>query len=98
MAPIHPGGGINHTDYGGLKDRLIAMSVETKRIGDDYEKAKLQLIVWQAAQWKKFKTMHFQPEITLGIIIEGHDWYFLPSTRTGHDATQVSFPSMATNL
>ncbi|KAJ8128736.1 hypothetical protein O1611_g4898 [Lasiodiplodia mahajangana] len=89
--PYMPGGSINHTDYGGLKERLIAISVEMKRTHDDYEKAKFQLIVWQAAQWKKFNTMNFQPEITLGIIIQGHDWYFLPSTQAGNDATQVTW-------
>ncbi|KAI0467093.1 hypothetical protein F4859DRAFT_281270 [Xylaria cf. heliscus] len=81
------GGSINHIDYRDLKERLIAISVETN---DDYEKAKLQLIVWQAAQRGGFGIMHFQPEITLGIIIQGHDWYFSLSTRSHHNATQIT--------
>lgn len=42
---------INHTDYKALRNFPIAVSVESKRSIDGWDKAQLQLAVWQAAQF-----------------------------------------------
>lgn len=44
-------GVINHTDFYPLRNRPIALSIETKKPGESWEKAKLQLGVWEAARW-----------------------------------------------
>ncbi|KAH7115341.1 hypothetical protein B0J13DRAFT_514709 [Dactylonectria estremocensis] len=41
----------NHTDHYPLRDRPIALSIETKKTGEGWENARLQLGVWQAAHW-----------------------------------------------
>ncbi|KAI1308919.1 hypothetical protein F5Y03DRAFT_349667 [Xylaria venustula] len=77
-----PGLSINHTDYAPLLHRPIAISVETKRTNDDFEKARVQLMVWLAAQWAKVESMTDRlPEVLPAIIIQGHDWYLVTSTR-----------------
>ncbi|KAI0432834.1 hypothetical protein F5Y09DRAFT_300531 [Xylaria sp. FL1042] len=77
-----PGLSINHTDYAPLLRRPIAISVETKRTNDDFEKARIQLMVWLAAQWAKVESMTDRPpEVLPAIIIQGHDWYLVASTR-----------------
>ncbi|KAI0547246.1 hypothetical protein F4679DRAFT_597867 [Xylaria curta] len=73
---------INHTDYSPLLHRPIAISIETKRTNDDFEKARVQLMVWLAAQWVKLESMTDRPpDILPAIIIQGHDWYLVVSTR-----------------
>ncbi len=42
---------INQTDYEALAFRPIVVSIETKRISGDEEEARVQIGVWQAAQW-----------------------------------------------
>ncbi|KAI1421191.1 hypothetical protein F5Y12DRAFT_769074 [Xylaria sp. FL1777] len=80
-----PGLSINHTDYAPLLHRPIAISVETKRTNDDFEKARVQLMVWLAAQWKKIESVTDRPpDILPAIIIQGHDWYLVASTRAGN--------------
>ncbi|EXK76784.1 hypothetical protein FOQG_18478 [Fusarium oxysporum f. sp. raphani 54005] len=44
-------GVINHTDFFPLRNRPIALSIETKKPGDAWDKAKLQLGTWDAARW-----------------------------------------------
>jgi hypothetical protein len=41
----------NHTNHYPLRDRPIALSIETKKTGEDWENARLQLGVWEAARW-----------------------------------------------
>ncbi|RWA08959.1 hypothetical protein EKO27_g6149 [Xylaria grammica] len=77
-----PGLSVNHTDSAGLLHRPIVISVETKRTNDSSEKARVRLMAWLAAQWAKLESMtDCPPEILPGIIIEGHDWYLVASTR-----------------
>ncbi|KAF4985138.1 hypothetical protein FDECE_16789 [Fusarium decemcellulare] len=38
---------INHTDFYPLRSRPIALSIETKKPGDSWEKAKLQMGIWE---------------------------------------------------
>ncbi|KAI0402328.1 hypothetical protein F4802DRAFT_377536 [Xylaria palmicola] len=77
-----PGWSVNHTDYTPLINRPIAVSVETKRTNDDFEKARVQLMVWLAAHWMKVESMTgCPPEVLPAIIIQGHNWYLVTSTR-----------------
>ncbi|KPM42275.1 hypothetical protein AK830_g4267 [Neonectria ditissima] len=46
-----PGAVLNHTDYRPLRERPIALSIETKKTGEGWDGATLQLGVWQSAQW-----------------------------------------------
>ncbi|KAK7430751.1 hypothetical protein QQZ08_002795 [Neonectria magnoliae] len=41
----------NHTDYYPLRQRPIALPIETKKTGEGWDGATLQLGVWQAAHW-----------------------------------------------
>lgn len=43
---------INHTNHTPLRNNPITVSIESKRSIDGWDKANLQLAVWQAAQWK----------------------------------------------
>ncbi|KAM6513107.1 hypothetical protein FALCPG4_015580 [Fusarium falciforme] len=82
---------INHTDIVSLRNRPIAVSIETKRRGGvQPATAELQLGTWHAAQWKfledlvarsggSFDGLPFLP----AIIVEGHHWSFAATTREG---------------
>lgn len=108
---------VNHTDFRPLQLRPIVLSIETKRPGTEFDKAQLQIGVWQAAQWKFLKsaitsalraarppaaaegpTSSSAEEMELvaradaaldqlgfipGVIIQGHKWLFVLSTRKG---------------
>ncbi|UPL02786.1 hypothetical protein LCI18_013720 [Fusarium solani-melongenae] len=84
-----PDGVINHTDYYPLRDRPIALSIETKRTGEGWDGATLQLSVWQAAHWRLLDLLNSDredepaplPGFLPGIIIQGHGWYLVLATR-----------------
>ncbi|SCO88953.1 uncharacterized protein FRV6_13081 [Fusarium oxysporum] len=40
-----------------LCDKPIAISIETKKTGEDWEKAKLQMEVWMAAHWQFLRNL-----------------------------------------
>lgn len=42
---------VNHTDFDPIKVRPLIISIETKKPGVEWEKAKIQIGVWHAAQW-----------------------------------------------
>lgn len=135
-----PCGVINHTTYYPLRERPIALSIETKKTGEGWEGATLQLGVWQAAQWNILQHLassssataqqnkaqsnngiqdepavrtgdHGEvdtqqtpsaepvlPDFLPGIIIQGHEWYFVVSTKVGDQAVVWSKITMgATN-
>lgn len=48
---------INHTDHFPLRRNPITVSIETKRSSDNWDKANLQIAVWQAAQWNFLRWM-----------------------------------------
>ncbi|KAH6955990.1 hypothetical protein BKA56DRAFT_502932 [Ilyonectria sp. MPI-CAGE-AT-0026] len=48
---------INHTSYSALHSYPIAVSLETKRSGNDFDGAVLQIAVWQAAHWKMLRSL-----------------------------------------
>ncbi|EXK24197.1 hypothetical protein FOMG_19062 [Fusarium oxysporum f. sp. melonis 26406] len=49
---ILPLGMFNHANLAPLSDNSIAVSVETKKTGEGWENAKLQMEVWMAAHWQ----------------------------------------------
>lgn len=76
------GQSINQTGFPALCERPIAVSIEVKRTSDGADKARLQLAVWLAAQWKKLQNLSDQlPDYLLAFWIQGHDWSLVVSTR-----------------
>lgn len=78
----------NHTRYAPLQKRPIAISIETKLTGRDWDTAKIQMSIWVASQLNKLEDLvahvggglpglPFLPVI----VIQGHEWYFLAATR-----------------
>jgi hypothetical protein len=58
-----PGNMFNFTSFVPLQDRPIALSIETTRLTEGFDVAKLQLGVWQAAHWALLNTLiHTQQE------------------------------------
>ncbi|EXK77452.1 hypothetical protein FOQG_17839 [Fusarium oxysporum f. sp. raphani 54005] len=49
---ILPLGMFNHTNLSPLSDNPIAVSIETKKTGEGWENAKLQMEIWMAAHWQ----------------------------------------------
>lgn len=52
LAQCTPTLSVNHTDFRPLQGRPIVLSIETKRLGENLDNAKLQMGVWHAATWK----------------------------------------------
>lgn len=79
----------NHTCYPPLQRRPLAMSIETKLTGRDWDSAKIQMSIWVTAQLNKLELLVAQdggglpglPFLPL-IVIQGHEWYFLAATRS----------------
>ncbi|KAH8747041.1 hypothetical protein F5883DRAFT_694592, partial [Diaporthe sp. PMI_573] len=79
-----PNNTINHTDYYPLRKRPIALSLETKKTGEGWADATLQMGVWQSAHWDQ--QLQKQPTTTLpdflpAVIVQGHDWYLVITTQ-----------------
>ncbi|KAL0929272.1 uncharacterized protein CTRU02_215813 [Colletotrichum truncatum] len=77
-----PGSSINHSDMGGLTHLPIALSLETKRPGVEWDKALLQVGTWQTAQFRSLKQLGWDPEASAieflpAVIVQGHDWDFV---------------------
>lgn len=108
-----PGATVNHTNYVPLSDRPIALSIETKKPGEAWEAALLQLGVWEAAHWNSVEHLWGKqgqqrddidppPPLFLdfipGIVIQGHDWLLVLSLREDEKTILYSKISMgATN-
>lgn len=78
---------INHTTYGPLRQKPIAFPIETKLTGEGLTSAKTQLLVWMEGHWNLLNYLasrrKTKPELLQflpGIIVQGHDWYFVAST------------------
>ncbi|RSL40612.1 hypothetical protein CEP54_016069 [Fusarium duplospermum] len=72
------GQSINHTDLGNFCKHPIALSIETKRPGEQGDNAMLQMGTWHSAQWRSLRrrrTIEFLP----GLIVQGHAWQFVAS-------------------
>lgn len=77
---------INHTDWGVLAERPIAISIETRREGQGDELAIIQLATWHAAQWRSILWENGFPanlrlEFLAGIVVVGHKWMFVATIR-----------------
>ncbi|KAF4513641.1 hypothetical protein G6O67_000889 [Ophiocordyceps sinensis] len=96
-----PGDSINHTDWGSLSKFPIAVSIETKRHGEQFDAALLQIATWHSAQWRSLRwgrpeeaNRPLAIEYLSGLIVQGHDWQFVPSI-LGQDAvSRVVRPPM----
>lgn len=80
---------LNHTDYQPLRRRPVALSIETKAPGEGINDAQSQLLVWLEAQWRVLERLSNRaepplplPEFLPGVIVEGHQWYFVASIRS----------------
>jgi hypothetical protein len=80
-----PGATINHTDWGNLCRHPIALSIETKRVGEGFDNAMAQVGKWHSAQWRsllydgrrELSGITFLP----ALIVQGHTWSFVATTR-----------------
>ncbi|KPM42298.1 hypothetical protein AK830_g4250 [Neonectria ditissima] len=84
---------INHTDWGNLCKDPIAISIETKRQGENWDNAFLQMGTWQSAKWRSLhsgrerKLLLSSIEFMPGIIIQRHSWLFVATTLRSQKAT-----------
>lgn len=92
---------INHIDFFPLRRRPIVLSAESKKPGEGFQEAQVQLGVWQAEQWALLETllaprsMAAETERITGqpatipflpaLIVQGHEWYFTATTKSGKD-------------
>ncbi|RMJ10060.1 hypothetical protein CDV36_010315 [Fusarium kuroshium] len=116
LRDVLPLGAFNHTNLNSLSDRPIAVSIETKKTGEGWENARLQMQVWSAAHWQFLRKLlelrqrvseeisrigqqaigaaatdpeptpvvgYKLPDFLPGIIIQGHDWHLVITTREG---------------
>ncbi|KAI8227019.1 hypothetical protein K4K55_008210 [Colletotrichum sp. SAR 10_96] len=77
---------INHTEHGILCKSPIVVSFETKRPGEDEEKAMMQMGSWHTSQWRGLRhRRHKMPAIQFlpGVTIIGHRWTFVASVMQG---------------
>jgi len=87
-----PEASINHTDFAPLRRRPIALSIESKTTGHQLLEAEVQVGVWLAAQWRMLESLSqdrtaAMPPFLPAIIIQGHDWHFVSTTRSGECTT-----------
>ncbi|KAH8661820.1 hypothetical protein BGZ61DRAFT_296295, partial [Ilyonectria robusta] len=87
-----PAGVINHTDFHPLRDRPIAISIETKSRGRaQSETAELQLGTWHAAHWRFLEDLISRTGGSLdglpflpAVSVQDHGWSFAAMIREGH--------------
>ncbi|KAK1637081.1 hypothetical protein BDP81DRAFT_218238 [Colletotrichum phormii] len=81
-------GMINHTDHDGLRQLPLAVSIETKRRGENQTKAEAQMGTWLSAQWN-FLARHTNEEMLdrlefiPGLLVVGDEWKFVACSRLG---------------
>ncbi|KAF4969890.1 hypothetical protein FSARC_2967 [Fusarium sarcochroum] len=77
---------INHTETPWLSRFPISIGIETKKTGEDWHTALEQMTIWMSAHWKRLQDLTGQVDslpFLPGIIVQGHDWYFVASTLGG---------------
>lgn len=82
---------INHTDEYALRNWPIAVSIETKRQGEErLAAAELKLGTWHADQWRLLERLVAQAGGTFdelpflpAAVVHGHLWSFAATTREG---------------
>ncbi|KAG7404129.1 hypothetical protein Forpe1208_v015620 [Fusarium oxysporum f. sp. rapae] len=84
ICAFRPDKTINHTDWGNLAKDPIAISIETKKHGENWTKAIHQMGIWHAAQWRSLCFNIGGNDVSLskitflpGIIVQGHKWMFV---------------------
>ncbi|KAI0105485.1 hypothetical protein GGR51DRAFT_190560 [Nemania sp. FL0031] len=95
---------INHTDHYPLRQKPIVLSAGSRKPGEGFKEAQVQLSVWQGAQWALLESLI---EITKGdgkgatqplipflpaLIIQGHEWSFAATTRSGKQTVHLYSP------
>ncbi|KAF5016976.1 hypothetical protein F66182_11174 [Fusarium sp. NRRL 66182] len=88
---ILPCGYINHTDFYSLRNRPIALSIETKAASNTPAgSAELQIGTWHSAQWRFLEDLVSRNTGSMdglpflpAIIAQGHQWSFAATTRVG---------------
>lgn len=87
-----PDNTINHTSFAPLRHQPISVSIETKRSGEHEQKAKLQMGIWQSAQWRLLSHLAkdglAQLPFIPGIVIQGHEWKLVATSY--HNGKTVS--------
>ncbi|KAI8716056.1 hypothetical protein NCS52_00898200 [Fusarium sp. LHS14.1] len=95
-------GSVNHTAFTPLASHPISLSIETKRHGGDGRRADVQMAAWQAAQWSFLEAqaggvvekLAFLP----GVIVQGHEWKFVATTRKDKKTTLWSSHQFGTTM
>ncbi|KAJ4177876.1 hypothetical protein NW767_014997 [Fusarium falciforme] len=65
------------------------MSIATKRHGENWDTAVLQLGTWHSAQWRSLdwgRSKRVSIDFLPGIIIQGHDWLFVTTIMRNNKA------------
>ncbi|KAH7125870.1 hypothetical protein EDB81DRAFT_810084 [Dactylonectria macrodidyma] len=95
-------GSVNHTAFTPLAQYPIFLSIETKRHGGDGRRADVQMAAWQAAQWSFLESQAGdginQLEFLPGIIVQGHEWKFVATTRRDRMTTLWSSHQFGTTM
>ncbi|KAF5023713.1 hypothetical protein F66182_4217 [Fusarium sp. NRRL 66182] len=82
---------VNHTAFHPLAYNPISLSIETKRYGGDLRRAHVQMAAWHASQWTFLESQAQDAVSKLpflpGIIVQGHEWKFIASTRNNKETT-----------
>jgi hypothetical protein len=74
---------LNQTDYGPIKNHALALSMESKLLGDGGPDARVQISTWAEAQIKQLRlllqlarnAMQSIPPLPL-LLVQGHEWTF----------------------
>ncbi|KAH6973872.1 hypothetical protein BKA56DRAFT_108283 [Ilyonectria sp. MPI-CAGE-AT-0026] len=68
---------INHTDFYPLRNRPIAMSIETTNPDESWEKAMLQFGVWESARWAFLRYLFdkYEDQVAQDEAAQGHQGY-----------------------
>ncbi|KAI8664776.1 hypothetical protein NCS56_00911400 [Fusarium sp. Ph1] len=93
---------VNHMAFTSLASHPISLSIETKMHGGDGRRADVQMAAWQAAQWSfleahaggAVKNLAFLP----GVIVQGHEWKFVATTRKDNKMTLWSSHQFGTTM
>jgi hypothetical protein len=90
---------VNQTIHTPLQMRPIAVNIETKRTGEGWDAALLQVGVWVAAQFVKLEQLVTLQEKDVNdipwlpvVIVQGHDWWFLAASRGEFGETVCALP------
>ncbi|RSL95654.1 hypothetical protein CEP52_011926 [Fusarium oligoseptatum] len=95
-------GSVNHTSFTPLASHPISVSIETKRHGGDGRRADVQMAAWQAAQWSFLEALTGGSVDNLaflpGVIVQGHEWKFVATTRKDNKTTLWSSHQFGTTM